>query len=567
MRFFTHLALLLGLILLSLFQLKGQGYKSYLVYEGDRQPLKLTANEIISISDDDDLVMTGAIKESGPNQTAMAYMMRINADGYQTINSAFFTTQLNPQHEIGSQAICEDGQGNFVLGGSSNQNPGIAAGERTLTYVSNKGKVLRTQAQSEHSFESVLWDESQNYLVALSNNEGNTNPNTDIMLSQFDLNGNLVGHTTLSTPTKDNAAKLISMPNGYVVAATSDLNSVPQVLVAYFDFDLNLLWANQYSNADFTHRVEDIVHDGNGSLLIAGSATSVLDGAETAFLMGIEDNGSEQFYYNYFLHGDEQLSFSGLTHYTTNLDGRDNGFLLSGSYYDPILPAERRSFVLNLRGDGSVIWGKTYSVFSPWTDFDFDEELSDILFIPDSEQFVAVGSFSRYVSGTLDFRAALVVKSNVINGQVDVQAGDCASELDFFTASHTFQSSSVGTLYKSATNTSLSFAERELDWELRYCSYSFSPKPDNHANGNPKIDFEIQSNNQSVASYQLLGPSDWQNATLELFDIRGAQLASQQIEAQQSVGEWNLPSISPGVYLVRLKIEGKYYASRKLLIQ
>ncbi|MFK7923875.1 MAG: T9SS type A sorting domain-containing protein [Bacteroidia bacterium] len=567
MRFFTHLALLLGLFLLSLLQLKGQGYKSYLVYEGDREPLKLTANEIIPITDDDDLVITGAIKESGPNATAMAYIMRINADGYQTINSAFFTTQLSTQHEISSQTICQDGQGNFVLGGSSNQNPGSAGGERILSYVTDKGKLLRTQAQSEHSFESVIWDESQNYLVALSNNEGNTNPNTDIMLSQYDLNGNLINHATLSTPTKDNAAKLIAMPTGYVLAATSDLNNVPQVLVAYFDSDLNLLWANQYSNTDFSHRVEDVVHDGNGSLMIAGSATSVVDGTETAFLMGIEDNGSEQFYYTYFLDGGEQLSFSGLTHYTTNIDGRANGFLLSGSYHDPLLPAERRSFVLNLRGDGSVIWGKTYSVFPRLTDFDFDEELSDILYLPASQQFVAVGSFARSVSGTIDFRAALAVKSNVVNGQIDVQVGDCASELSFYTNSHSFQAFPVGTLYQNASNSSLNFAERELEWELRYCSYSLSPKPDNAVNGNPKIDFEVQANNQSVANYQLLGPSDWQSGTLELFDIRGAQLASQQIEAQQTVGEWDLPSLSPGVYLVRLKIEGKYYASRKLLIQ
>ncbi|MEM6344716.1 MAG: T9SS type A sorting domain-containing protein [Bacteroidota bacterium] len=568
MRFFTFLVILLGLILGNVLPTYGQGYKSYLVFEDDRKPQKLTANEIIPLRDESDFVIAGAIKQGAPNFTAMAYLMRINPDGYQSMNSGLFTTQLNTQHQINLKSICQDGSGNFVLGGSTNQNPGSAGGERMLNYVSDKGKVLNTVGQSEHDFVSVVWDENQDYVVALSNNDGNVNPETDIMLSQYDKNGNLINHNTLSTSTKDNAVKLVSTTNGYVAVASSDTDNIPQVLVAYFDEDLNLIWANQYQNADFAHEVSDVTTDGSGNLLISGSSISIMSGEETGFLIGLENDGSEQFYYNYFLGGDEQVRFTGLTRYTTNVDGRDRGYLLAGSYNEFGSAAERRSFVLNLRADGSVVWGKTYSVFSPWTDFEFDEELSDILFIPNSTEFMTLGSISRYIkgSGALDFRAAMVVRSNVINGNIDVQDGDCASELEFFMGSHSFQAFPVGTLYQNLTPSTLSFAERELDWELRYCSYSLSGRP-NQVGGEHPFDFQIQTSDANTANFRLQGPTDWQTASLELYDIRGAKLGDVAVSNGQTQGQWELPKVSPGVYLVRLKVQGQYYASRKLLIQ
>jgi len=285
--------------------------------------------------------------------------------------------------------------------------------------------------------------------------------------------------------------------------------------------------------------------------------------------MGIEETGTEQFYFHYFLDGDEQVKFTGLDRYTTNIDGRDKGYLLSGTYHETGLSAERRSFVLNLRADGSVLWGKTYSVFSPYTDFDFDEELSDILFIPNSTEFMTVGTFSRTISGggALYSRAALVVRSNIVNGNIDVQSGDCASELTFLVGSQSFQATPRGTLYKNVTTSTLNFAERTLAWQLRYCSYSLSGRPDNSQLQNPKFDFEIQTNNTNSATYQLQGPTDWQEASLELFDVRGARLDVISVNATQDYGQWDLPKLSPGVYLVRLKVQGQYYASRKLLIQ
>ncbi|MEL7532306.1 MAG: hypothetical protein AAFN10_13395, partial [Bacteroidota bacterium] len=322
MRFFTYSALLLGLILGNVLPALGQGYKTYLVFEEDRTPQKLSANEIIPMEDEADFVIAGAIKQSAPSFSAMGYMMRINSDGYEVLNSGLFTTPTNNQHQININSICQDGTGNFVLGGSTHQNPGSSGGERILSYVSDKGKVLNTVGQSEHDFVSVVWDEDQDYLVALSNNDGNANPETDIMLSQYDKNGNLINHVSLSTATKDNAVKLIMMSDGYVVVATSDINNTPQVLVAYFDFDLNLLWANEYENADFAHEVADVSHDGNGGLLIVGSSMDILSGLQTGFLIGLENDGSEQFYYTYFLDGDDQVRFSGLSRYNTNIDGR-----------------------------------------------------------------------------------------------------------------------------------------------------------------------------------------------------------------------------------------------------
>ncbi|MEL7531370.1 MAG: T9SS type A sorting domain-containing protein, partial [Bacteroidota bacterium] len=250
------------------------------------------------------------------------------------------------------------------------------------------------------------------------------------------------------------------------------------------------------------------------------------------------------------------------------IDGRDRGYLLSGSYNEFGSAAERRTFVLNLRADASIIWGKTYSVFSPWTDFEYDEELSDILFIPNSTEFMTVGSFSRSIkgSGTLDFRAAMVVRSNVVNGKIDVQDGDCASELAFFVSSHSFQGAPVGTLYQNVTTNTLAFAERDLDWELRYCSYSLSGRPDNNTLGHP-FDFQIQSTDANSANFQLQGPADWQEGSLELYDMRGAKLQSIEVASGQTQGQWKLPKVSPGLYLVRLKVQGQYYASRKLLIQ
>ncbi len=568
MRFFTYSALLLGLILGIVLPAHAQGFKTYLVFEEDRTPQKLTANEIIPIEDESDFVIAGAIKQGAPNFSALGYMMRINPDGYEVLNSGLFTNQLTNQHEVNIKTICQDGFGNFILGGSSNQNPGITAGERLLSYVSDQGKVLNTVGQSEHDFVSVVWDEGQDYLVALSNNDGNTNPETDIMLSQYDKAGNLINHSTLSTATKDNAVKLLMMSDGYVAIAGSDVNTNAQILVAYFDFDLNLVWAKEYENVDFTHQVSDVANDGSGGILISGSSTDILSGREQGFLIGLENDGSEQFYYTYFLNGTEQVRFTGLTRYTTSIDGRDRGYLLSGSYHELGSAAERRTFVLNLRADGSIIWGKTYSVFSPWTDFEYDEELSDILFIPNSTEFMTVGSFSRSIkgSGTLDFRAATVVRSNVVNGKIDVQDGDCAETLNFFINSHSFQGVPVGTIYQNVTTSALAFAERDLDWELRYCSYSLSGRPDKGKTNHP-IDFQIQSTDATSANFQLQGPADWQDGSLELYDIRGAKLGDIAVSAGQTQGQWDLPKVSPGVYLVRLKVQGQYYASRKLLIQ
>ncbi|MEL7341366.1 MAG: hypothetical protein AAGM67_12865, partial [Bacteroidota bacterium] len=374
------------------------------------------------------MFVTGAIKQSGPDQTALAYWMRVNNDGYVVNNAGLTTTQLNSAHEINANSICIDESGNFLIAGSSAQQPGVPGRERTLHYLSGQGKINWSVGQAEHDFVSVIWDNANARFVALSNNEGSSNPTTDIMLSLWDANGVLLNHQTLQTPTEDEAVALKAVDGGYVVVANSDIASQRQILLASFDSDLNVLWANQFSVLDFAHDVQGLAFDDDEYLMVSGTATEAGTNDSYGFLMGVDIMGNPVFDYVYTMDGDEQIAFTGLAHYRTNIDGRANGFLISGSYHDPARPDERRSLIVNLRADGSEIWARTYSVYPSISDLEFDEVLSDVHYLRSRQEFATVGVFHERIKSNGETRKKMImmVRANVVNGQIDVQQGDCS---------------------------------------------------------------------------------------------------------------------------------------------
>ncbi|MEL6804825.1 MAG: hypothetical protein AAFO91_13705, partial [Bacteroidota bacterium] len=260
MQNFTKSVLLLSLLALGSLTSTAQGFKSYLQYDDNLDPLKLTTTEIISEQDTDNVLLTGAIKRSSVDQTALAYWLRINRDGYSFENGALTTTQFNSAHEINALSICQDEDGNMLIAGSSAQQPGVPGRERTLHSIKANGKLNWSIGQAEHDFVSVIWDNANARFVALSNNDDNLNPTTDIMISQWDASGTLLNHQTLETPTQDDAVKLIAVNGGYAVVANSDVANQSHILLARFDTDLNLLNATQYVVTDFVHDIQDLVY-------------------------------------------------------------------------------------------------------------------------------------------------------------------------------------------------------------------------------------------------------------------------------------------------------------------
>lgn len=460
MQNFTKSVLLLSLLALGSLTSTAQGFKSYLQYDDNLDPLKLTTTEIISEQDTDNVLLTGAIKRSSVDQTALAYWLRINRDGYSFENGALTTTQFNSAHEINALSICQDEDGNMLIAGSSAQQPGVPGRERTLHSIKANGKLNWSIGQAEHDFVSVIWDNANARFVALSNNDDNLNPTTDIMISQWDASGTLLNHQTLETPTQDDAVKLIAVNGGYAVVANSDVANQSQILVARFDTDLNLLNATQYVVTDFVHDIQDLVYDGDETLMINGTATDPASNKTFGFLMGINSDDDPIFDYTYNLGASEQVSFSGLAHYQTNVDGRESGYLISGSYHDPATPDERRSLVFNLRPDGTLVWARTYSVFPTISDQDFDETLSDIHYLGREQEFVSAGVFHETVNGVTRKKMIMFVRANVINGQIDVQQGDCSEPLRLQTFSHTVAMNPLAVnLYQAASVSNPSYFE------------------------------------------------------------------------------------------------------------
>lgn len=544
----------------------GQGVKSLINFNSFGPTIYLSANEVLVDEQTGDFLIGGAVKAGAPGYQAMGYMIRTDYQGIPISHAGIRTNSGNSVNGVRVSSIAKDDNDQFYLAGSSVPNLFVHGtnNERTLTAIDDDGKVVYSKMQSSHNFESVIFDEERRLIVALSNNMGVSNPNTDVMVSVFETDGTLVDDINISTTTRDSAVKIIQTEGGYIVVAGSDRDNDKQILVVRLDKDLNLEWSREINNQEKLHEVADVAFDNNETIFIAGTSTDVSDGTVQAFATSIDMRGDIGFYNTYQFQSDQEVFGTGLA--SIPADAEAGGFLLCG-YFRPKGTTENRAYVLRGTANGEITWANNYSNYSPYTDYTYSESLSDITFVPDGRQFVAVGPHTRMIGTEIDEQNVVMVRASLGRGNLDDYDVGCSINMEVKTEFLGASARSVGTPYTNRAAFPFGYQTLSLEMQQRYCVGTIFSDGYRKRLISEDMVLYLDYTHHLTPSVRYQWDPALGDGTAELLDIQGRVVGEMALKASEQKADLDLSDLSSGVYFLKVRIGDRYVGMKKLLVQ
>jgi hypothetical protein len=541
--------------------LQAQVFKIYFESDDFAQGQRFNAKEVIAVPNSGEIALVGELKGGAPSHSSWGYVLRTDARGVPVSSTAMGSNFGNMLNGVKANTLAFDEGGNAFVGGASVQNYyGVGAGsERTLTSLDGTGKIAWTTMQANHSFESVIFDDEQQVLVAVSGQVGNTNPQTDLMFNVLEPSGKPVNSICISTPTRDSAVKVIAVPDGYLAVATADLDNDPQILVVRVDINLNILWTRMVENPQYAHTVADVAYNGGNQIMIAGTSRDLGKQTIQPFVAGMDLDGNVIFYQQYIFPGPAEVFGTGLVHF----QAEDRGYLMSGYFQKPGT-TEKRAFIMNMDEEGGLVWTQNYSNFSPYTDYTYEEELSDITFLPRSKMFVAVGSFSRFVQGGIDQRSALMIKAHAYDGKIDDAHISCSVDLDVVMTAENFNSYSVGTLYKQTGFNSFAYQTSFPNFDTRFCEGTIFPKRSNRIEAEAELSLDYSGENPQL---RYVWNPELGDGQAQLIDMQGRRIQQIVLPKTEQAMPLETQGLSAGIYFVQVSLQGEVIGMQKLLVQ
>ncbi|TAE51157.1 MAG: T9SS C-terminal target domain-containing protein [Bacteroidetes bacterium] len=525
-----------------------QRFKVYYDHLRFPAPLHLSARELAPYMDGQEIALLGEVKEPSPNFASQAFVLKLNLLGAETGHFSYqsmFNTSTNGLYAAG---LATDNNGNLYIGGAAIQNGSVGAGsERVITSLARDGRQRWSQMQPNYAFESVAIDDDGN-LLGISGPYGNSLPNTQIMISRYDSEGNFIQAATVSTYTSDQPVKIITLPAGRGFLALGNLDTAGQTrpFVMQLDNDMNPVWANQYELFRSGFQARDIAWSSNGLIGVTGDVAT--GSGSKPFLLILDARGEVQAYQSYEWR-DIGTGRATAIAPAVGISGAFDGFVIGGDYGSA---SERRTFISSHNRNGDINWAQTYSVFSA-AEYTYSETVSDLLYLPSERAFIATGDFTRFRNGGVNHRAVWVARADIANGETASQGESCSEELRMRALAGIVRAADGVTLDPGGSSFGISFVPGDLWFDPLYCSYDETRREQGEEEGRPAPGIRIPS--------EMIG----QTLEAEVFDISGRVIWAGAFVAENE--SFKTPStLAAGVYAIRIMQDGEQVAKGRVAV-
>ncbi len=157
--------------------------------------------------------------------------------------------------------------------------------------------------------------------------------------------------------------------NGYIVAGEINVtDSLNQIFIARFDANGVRLWANIYSGYDSTDNLTftSIHETAEGGCIVTGDYNAGASGYN-ALLLKVGSNGAKDWAREYASPGTESDVFSDVQQTV------DGGYIVVGNYREPIT-FKWKGFIIKANSSGNKVWAKEYGTSGAVNDYFYSIE-------------------------------------------------------------------------------------------------------------------------------------------------------------------------------------------------
>ncbi len=571
--------LLFSSLLLPL-SLLGQTFKADLVVPDFPAGESFQIRELMQVPGTNQFMLTGDLKGPSPDYMNRAFYLRTNHQGEPVIARTWFGGVSTSANGIRSASIATDSEGNVYLGGALVQAfQGLGRGsEKTIVSMDGSGQINWSVMAPNWGFEDLDFHPRQQQLYTLSGPDDGLYP-ADLLLGRFAKDGRRIDGYAFETATENEAVELVPGDAGtYYVVGTGSADLSPHTFVMQVDTALDFGWAFSFEQAGFAYRPADAAWHPDGYLLVAGSVETLADGKMLGFVLAINDDGSSRFLRHLALQDHESLQIEGVAGVRNSRYPENAGLLLAGTARVQGGSATSAVvFALDTLGD--LRWVQSYSDF-PSPDIEVREGFTDIIYLPDYEQFAAAGHTSvRNYGLELTRRRGLLLRAPVSDGQMD-DNGHCLSTVQGSSDAYTVMVTPVA-VNRTAEGGSQSFVYQESNLAVypNWCTLEYQgsgtgsgdPGTGRRRQEHPFADemdrfqLGVVTTQGSTQSIQMINPGGLTGLEAELIDMQGRMIFKESLSAHQDLITVRTGSLAQGLYLLRVTQAGRTMAAKRIL--
>jgi hypothetical protein len=314
--------------------------------------------------------------------TSDTYLVKTDAGGNEEWMKTIGSDTLD-----GANSILQTSDGGYFV---TNHTEGYGAGDcdAWMCKTDAAGNVLWNQTygcpEDDLGLDAI---ETSDHFLVTCGVARTIEPSGDAFLAKYTLAGDVVWIKSYGGPGGQDGWRLTESPDGgYVVAGNTieNANGPIDIFIFKTDADGNLVWSYNYGGAGEEYTL-GVCRATDGGYIVCGSSTSFGAGDEDAYLLKIDENGTQQWSRNYGgLLQDEAMGI---------VPAGDGGYALTGftkSFGDPL-----EAFILKTDAYGNQQWMKTYG------DAASQKECNWIVACPDGG-FAMTGSVQQAGSANAD---------------------------------------------------------------------------------------------------------------------------------------------------------------------
>lgn len=341
--------------------------------------------------------VTGSDTSNVIRQTV--YLMQTNNLGSPVQLDMFRDTTPLLFYGPRAYAVTYDGQQNFYLALGSNDN-------QLILSMAQDGTFRWIRKGNHHDYYSVVMDGDE---VVMLGQDESTQGLHDYSLAKMDSNGAAIGNGNMfGTVEFDLPEKVISTPDGYVMAGFTFFQGAFNAMIIKTDKSLNLNWSRIFGGINKDIQCKDLVEavDGSG-YIVTGRNQDLNTGHDSLYAFKLDTSGAVLWSYLYGIDSTNDVEVNSIA-----ADPLGRGYLIAGSFRVP--PGFYEPCVMMIDPAGAPLWTRNYGV----RDTSVQEIFRDIIVAQNGSYFYASGDYVQVDTNNQVQRAVFVVKAGLTHGEV-----------------------------------------------------------------------------------------------------------------------------------------------------
>ena len=430
-----------------------------------------------------------------------------------------------------------DGNGHFYLATGSNNS-------QVLVQTQDTGPIVKKTKANHHEFYEVSY-ESDTSIIVLGQDESLMGIH-DFSLLRYDSNGQMRQGIMVGTPGFDVPEAMITTATGYLVGGAAYNNGAFDLCLGHIGKNFELDWAKVFYRSGFQHFCRDICLSPTGNYVVTGYVAPQGGGfKELIFLLEVSPTGLPIFYKTYSVNPNyHQFALSIAPNDT-------DGYLIGGYYQDT---ANRQPLVMKTDLNGNVLWAQDYGEGQTVT----DEQISDIVQLQGTDDFVACGEYLYFVPPAPLMRKISLFRASATDGLLS-----CGNPLPMAGLSETIlvHDSTLSTPFMVQDSYPIVWTSALMTQEVVCLFVAIEAAVEGVMGGfkvvNPSKDFlkvYVNEKLRKTATSFVLG------------NLQGKEITRYQVSEPDSYQQWPLGEISPGIYWLRPEGGSSHIQAQKVLV-